>query len=182
MGHLSSVGTPQPGPALTDYVAFLRGINVGGKNLVAMGDLREWCEEAGLKGARTYIQSGNLLLQSPLSEAKLKARLEKLLQDKTGKSIRVVVRSQAELVEVLKANPFVEAEPNRVLVTLLDEKAEKAELIIPGGEQVHLHGREVYVHYPDGMGQSKLKLPYAKVGTARNLNTLQRLARPFQDI
>jgi uncharacterized protein (DUF1697 family) len=164
---------------MASFVALLRAINVGGTGILSMSDLRELCEAAGFRQVRTYIQSGNLVFTSPLAEAKVKAKLERALAAKLGKPVGVLLRSAAELDAVQKENPFPKAPPNRVIVLFLDQAPPKtalATLKIPGGEEVVLRGREIFVHYPVGQGPSKLKLPFAKEGTGRNLNTIAKLA------
>ena len=169
--------------AVTAYVALLRAINVGGTGKLAMRDLAALCESAGFTCVKTFIQSGNVVFKTRLSEAKVKAALEPLLAAKVGKPVGVMVRSGAELASVLKRNPFARAEPNRVVVLFLDAPPKRNALdglVIPGREQVKLDGREVFIHYPDGQGRSKLKLPMAQTGTARNFNTVTKLAAMAQ--
>jgi uncharacterized protein (DUF1697 family) len=164
---------------MTVYAALLRAINVGGTGKLAMTELRGLCESAGFDCVKTYIQSGNVVFKSALSEARVKAKLEKALAAKMGKPFFAMVRSTGELRAIVKRNPFKQAAPNQVLVLFLDEtpaKSALAGLAIPGREKVELAGREVFIHYPDGMGRSKLKIPFAKTGTGRNLNTVQKLA------
>jgi uncharacterized protein (DUF1697 family) len=161
------------------FVGLLRAVNVGGTGKLMMSELRALCDAAGFSEARTYIQSGNVLFKSTLAEAKVKSTLEKALGAKLGKPSSVLVRSRAELDAIIEHNPFPEAPPSRVIVLFMDEKAAKsalAKLVIPGKEQVELAGREVYTYYPEGMGRSKLKLPFASTGTGRNLNTVIKLA------
>jgi uncharacterized protein (DUF1697 family) len=161
------------------YVALLRAINVGGTGKLPMTELRDLCESAGFDCVKTYIQSGNVIFKSALPEAKVKAKLEKALTAKMGKPFFALVRTATELGAVVKRNPFKQATPNQVLVLFLDEKPAKnalAGLKIPGREKVELTGREVFIHYPDGMGRSKLRIPFAKTGTGRNLNTVETLA------
>lgn len=161
------------------FVALLRAINVGGTGKLAMADLVKLCDKAGFKGAKTYIQSGNVVFDSSDGEAKVKATLEKALAAKLGKPVGVLLRSAAELDRVLAHNPFKQAPPNRVIVLFLDEAPAKdavAGVKSPGGEKLVLRGRELYIHYPDGQGVSKLKVPLAREGTGRNLNTVTRLA------
>jgi uncharacterized protein (DUF1697 family) len=89
-----------------------------------------------------------------------------------------VVRTAAEMSAVLDANPFHGAEPNRVVVIFLDHPPPPDALhAISGqaGEQLALGSREIHVHYPNGIGVSKLKIPAARAGTARNLNTVVKL-------
>jgi uncharacterized protein (DUF1697 family) len=161
------------------FVALLRAINVGGTGKLAMGDLRQLCEEAGFKDCRTYIQSGNAVFRSALSEPSVKAKLEKSLATLFGKSSGALVRTRAELQAIIKDNPFKSAEANRVLVLFMDEPLPRDALKglqIPGREKVRVEGREIFIHFPDGMGRSKLKVPFAQTGTGRNMNTVVKLA------
>jgi len=161
------------------FVALLRAINVGGTGKLAMRELVTLCEAAGFTKVKTYIQSGNVLFESRLGEAKVKGKLEQLLAAKLGKPFDVLLRSAAELEAVLLHNPFKQAAPSRVLVLFLNEAPAKnalANLVVPANEEVKLHGREVFIHYPDGMGRSKLKLPLVATATGRNLNTVSKLA------
>jgi uncharacterized protein (DUF1697 family) len=162
------------------YVAFLRGINVGGNTMISMKELAAICTNMGLLDVRTYLNSGNVIFQSPLPEAELQKVLETALSGKTGKDIMVVVRSHGDLERVVKDNPFPEAVPSQIGVLFVTESIAKnilAEFVIPGREEVVPGKREVYVHYPDGMGRSKLKWPLSlRNGTMRNINTLSKLA------
>lgn len=164
---------------MTSFVALLRAINVGGTGKLAMADLVTLCEKAGFTGVKTYIQSGNVVFRAAGSEAKVKAVLEKAVAAKVGKPVGVLVRTADELEGVLAGNPFPAAAPNRVIVFFLDDAPPRTALKDvkpPGREELELCGREIYVHYPDGQGPSKLKVPLAAVGTGRNLNTVAKLA------
>jgi uncharacterized protein (DUF1697 family) len=164
---------------MTAFVALLRAINVGGTGKLPMSELAEMCRAASFADVRTYIQSGNVVFTSKLSEPTVKKKLEDLLAKKLGKPAGVMVRTGDELRAVLKSNPFKQAPPNRVLVLFLDgppARAVFADLTGPDGEEVKLKGREVFVHYPNGQGKSKLKLPLANLGTGRNINTVSKLA------
>ena len=91
-----------------------------------------------------------------------------------------MVRSAAEMAQVAADNPFPKAAPNRTVAIFLDGKPPKDALSGVRGqkdEEIKLGRREIYVHYGDGMGQSKLVVPAAKLGTARNLNTVATLAK-----
>ena len=170
---------------MTVFVARLRAVNVGGTGKLAVTDLVRICDRCGFEGAKTYIQSGNVVMKSPLPEAKVKAALEKALVAKIGKPVGVFVRTCAEIARVRASNPFAGAAPNRVIVFFLDEAPPKGALdgvATPGGERIVAKGREVFVHYPDGIGPSKLKLPVAKTGTGRNLNTVAKLAEMAEAI
>ena len=163
--------------AMTVFIALLRAINVGGTGKLAMKDLSALCVELGFAEVRTYIQSGNVIFQSRLSEPAIRSKLEQALTEKLGKPVDVVLRTAAELRAVLEANPFPRAEPAKVGVYFQSEPVKKGlldEVVAPGGEEVRAGKREIYVHFPHGMGRSKLKLP-AGGRTARNLNTVAKL-------
>jgi uncharacterized protein (DUF1697 family) len=165
---------------MNTHIAFLRGINVGGNTMVSMKELVAICAHIGFKNVRTYLNSGNVIFQSSLPEAELQRVLETALLAKTGKDIGVVIRSPGDLERVVTGNPFPEAVPSQVGVLLVREPVAKdilAEFVIPGREKVVPGRREVYVHYPDGMGRSKLKWPLSlRGGTMRNITTLSKLA------
>ena len=164
---------------LTTYIGFLRGVNVGGRTMLPMSELRTLCEKLGFERVRTYIQSGNLILETPLSEGALTKQLETALQQKMGKRIPVAIRTIDELENVLTKNPFQNAEPARVGVMFFAKPVQKDFLdrvSTSTGEEVKIGKREVYVYYPNGMGRSKLKLPKeADEGTVRNINTVRKL-------
>jgi uncharacterized protein (DUF1697 family) len=164
---------------MTSYAALLRAINVGGTGTLLMKDLIALCEASGLLDVATYIQSGNVVFTSRLSEAAIATTLERALAAKVGKPVGVLIRTADELASIAKRNPFKAAAPNRVVVFLLPKAPARAAIeavVIPAREEVRADGREVFVHYPDGQGRSKLKLPFADVGTGRNLNTINTLA------
>ncbi|MBI5265101.1 MAG: DUF1697 domain-containing protein [Bradyrhizobium sp.] len=162
------------------FVALLRAVNVGGTGKLPMSELKAMCEEIGLKAARTYIASGNVVFESRKSEDAIKTALEKRLQAYAGAPVGVLVRSASEMAEVLASNPFPNAAPNRTVAIFLDKPPPADALAGIRGrknEEVRLGRREIYVHYGDGMGTSKLVIPAAKAGTARNMNTIATLAK-----
>jgi len=161
------------------YAALLRAVNVGGTGKLPMADLRAMCESIGFADARTYIASGNVVFKSRLGESAVKAKLERCLEAYAGKPVGVLVRTGAELAAVLAANPFKTTAANRTLAIFLDAAPPANTLATVSGRQteaVALGAREIYVHYPAGMAQSKLKIGAAKAGTARNMNTVEKLA------
>ncbi|MFS8044708.1 DUF1697 domain-containing protein [Rhizobium sp. BR 314] len=167
------------------FVALLRAVNVGGTGALPMAELKALCEEIGLSDVKTYIQSGNVLFRSDEGEAKVQARLEEALARKMGSSPGVILRSRQELEHAADNSPFPLAKPNYLLVSFLPDEPPKDaldKLVAPGGEEVHIAGREIYVHYPDGSGRSKLKLPALKAGTSRNLNTVRKLAEMAREL
>jgi uncharacterized protein (DUF1697 family) len=162
------------------FVALLRAVNVGGTGKLPMSELKAMCEGLGFCAVRTYIASGNVVFTSRKSEAAVKSALEKQLVAFAGKPLGVMVRSAAEMAQILADNPFPKAAPNRTVAIFLDGKPPKDTLSGVRGqkdEEISLGRREIYVHYGDGMGQSKLVIPAAKTGTARNINTIATLAK-----
>src|SRR5262245_20922107 len=164
---------------MAKYVALLRAVNVGGTGKLPMAELKTMCSDAGFTEVETYIASGNVVFESKLAAAKVKSALEKRLQEYSGKPVGVAIRTAAEMQAILKANPFPKAAPNFTVAIFLDEPPPVDALRHASGlndEKMRLGTREIYVHYPSGMGRSKLKIPAAKLGTARNINTVTKLA------
>jgi uncharacterized protein (DUF1697 family) len=165
---------------MASLVALLRAVNVGGTGKLPMSDLKDICEELGFGAVRTYIASGNVVFESRKSEAAVKAALEKRLDAYAGKPVGVLVRTAAEMAQVLADNPFPKATPNRTMAVFLDRAPPADTLAGVRGqkdEEIRLGRREIYIHYGEGMGQSKLVIAAAKAGTARNMNTVAVLAK-----
>jgi uncharacterized protein (DUF1697 family) len=164
---------------LNTYIALLRAVNVGGTGKLPMADLKAMCIALGFTQVQTYIASGNVVFQSALSVAKVQAALEAKLHTYAGKPVGVHLRTTAQMQAVREGNPFPKAAPNRVMAIFLDAPADKSMFTGITGqkdEQIALGLNELYVHYGEGMAQSKLKIPAAKTGTARNMNTVGKLA------
>lgn len=165
---------------MTTFVALLRAVNVGGTGKLPMTALKAICEDAGFAMVRTYIASGNVVFTSRLFEAKVKAALEQRLAVHAGKPVGAMVRDAEEMAAVLAGNPFADRPRNRVVAIFLD-RAPPADTIDRAtgrrDEVIALGTREIYVDYREGMGTSKLRMPAALTGTARNLNTVAKLAR-----
>jgi uncharacterized protein (DUF1697 family) len=164
---------------MSAYIALLRAVNVGGTGKLPMTELKSICETASLRSVRTYIASGNVVFTSRKSEAQVKAALEAPLARFAGKPVGVLVRTAAEMAAVLAANPFPEFPGNRTAVFFLDRPPAADALrsvTNQTNEQLRLGKREIYVFYPDGQGASKLRIPAAKEATARNMNTVAKLA------
>lgn len=161
-------------------VGLLRAVNVGGTGPLPMRDLVRICESAAFTGVRTYIQSGNVVFRTRLSPEKAAQALARALLDETGSAIDVLVRTPADLDRIVRDNPFLGADGARVVVLFCSEKVPKAALkgvSGPAGEEVVADEREIYIHYPEGQGRSKLKLPRLPgFQTARNINTVTKLA------
>ena len=160
-------------------IALLRAVNVGGTGKLPMATLVAMCEALGFTRVRTYIASGNVVFDARVSPEKARAALEARLADHAGKPVGVVMRSPAEMAATLQANPFPNDAPNRVVAIFFEQAPEPSCLQAVRGrrdEQLALVGREIWVSYGDGMADSKLVIPAARSGTARNLNTVAKLA------
>jgi uncharacterized protein (DUF1697 family) len=169
------------------YVAMLRGVNVG-QNILRMERLRELCASGGMKNARTYVHSGNVVFEGEGPAAKWCAVLEKKLVGETRLPVSVMVRTAAEMNQVLAGNPFLKEkgiDRTRMGAVFLQETSSTAglaamEAMKPkiGKERFHVAGREIYIHCPDGFGRAKLYLldkPLAQKTTTRNWNTVEKL-------
>ena len=174
---------------MTTYVALLRGVNVGGHNMVAMLELRKLCERLGLENVRTLLQSGNVVFESASRNvAALEAKLEQETAKRLGVKPAYFVRTADEWASLVQRNPFprqAEADPGHLLAVLMKQapKAGAVEALrkaIVGRELVEARGRDAYFVYPDGVGRSKLtpnliERHLGGGGTARNWNTVLKL-------
>jgi uncharacterized protein (DUF1697 family) len=170
---------------MTAFVALLRAVNVLGTGKLPMTELKSMCESCGFESVRTYIASGNVVFQSRKKEAQVKAALEAALLAFAGKPMAAMVRTAEEMAAVLAANPFAHHRGDRTVAFFLDHAPTQTDLDCVSkltNEQLHLGRREIYVAYPDGIGNSRLNLPAARLGTARNMNTIAKLAQMAADL
>src|SRR6202521_4565164 len=138
---------------MASFVALLRAVNVGGTGKLPMSDLKDICEKLGFGAVRTYIASGNVVFISRKSEATIKAELERRLEAYAGKPVGVLVRTAAEMAQVLADNPFPKLAPNRTMAVFLDRSPPADTLAGIRGrrdEQIQLGRREIYIHYSEG--------------------------------
>jgi uncharacterized protein (DUF1697 family) len=166
------------GLSMPIFVALLRAVNVGGTGLLPMAELKALCVDAGFAQVQTYIASGNVVFRARSPAAKVKAALEARLQARAGKPVRVAIRTADEMEAVLQGNPFPGAPAKRVVAIFLDAPPPPDALDHArglGAEELRLGVREIYVRYGEDMGRSKLDIPAARAGTARNMNTIARL-------
>lgn len=164
---------------MTGYVALLRAVNVAGTGKLPMSELKRIGEACGFANVRTFIASGNLLFESKLAEAQARGRVKDALQQFFGKPVPVFVRSAAEIAATAAANPFDDDKPSRVMCHFIAEPpvaAMLAEARDVAGERMALGPRCIFVSYGEGIGKSRLKLPAVKNGTARNMNSVARMA------
>ncbi len=161
------------------YVALLRAINVGGHGKLAMADLQRLCPESGFICVRTFIASGNVVFETDGPEDLVRSALEARLHAHVGAPVGVILRTGAEMAGVVARNPFPDQPRDRVMALFTDgplpgdvlegAKGHKDERIVRGE-------REMFMFYPNGMATTRLSLPAGKIGTARNMNTVSKLA------
>jgi uncharacterized protein (DUF1697 family) len=166
---------------VSTQVALLRGVNLGQRKVI-MSELRAICADAGFTQVSTLLASGNLLLNTKLRGAKLEQRLEKLILDGMGLKTDVFVRDADQLDAVIAANPFkafAKTTPAFMVVLFMRGPASRAEMEAMAatalmGEEIKQGKDCLYIKFPQGQGPSKLKAP--KLSTARNWNTVTKLA------
>ena len=175
---------------MVTYVALLRGINVGGRNKVAMAGLRALLTELGHVQPRTYLQSGNAVFASDRTDADaLAAELQGRIAARLGVSPAVLLRTAQELAEVVAANPYAEAaaaDPTKVFAAFLsaepsDPEALAFDVEAYAPEQLAVGQRVRYLHLPAGLGRSRLAEDLARRRrdvdvTIRNWRTVTTLA------
>ena len=168
-------------------IALLRGINLGPHRRIAMPTLRELLSGAGFEEARTYLQSGNVVLGTDAHPGELETRLEQLLTERLGFDVEVIVRTAQEWQAVTERNPLagVAVDPKRYQVTFLEqplkqERVDELASLAAGDERFVADGRELYAWHPAGVARSRL---WAKLGskslgvkaTSRNWATVMAL-------
>jgi uncharacterized protein (DUF1697 family) len=165
---------------LTAYVALIRAVNVSGTGKLLKEDLQAMGEACGFDNVRTFINSGNLLFTSDCGEAEAKARVEQSVARHFGTPVRVYVRSAREMAEAVERDPFTDDKPSRRYAHFIDESPRQAmldEARDVAGERMALGPRLLYVSYGEGIGRTRLKLPAVKQGTARNMNSVAKMAK-----
>ena len=147
------------------YIALLRAVNVGGTGALPMAALKSMCLDAGFARVETYIASGNVVFGSKAAASRVKAELEARLLAYAKRPVDVIVRTAAEMTGVLKANPFGKTEPKYTYVVFLDKPPPRDALdhaVGVNGEKMALGKREIFIHYANGMGRSRVRIPAAK--------------------
>lgn len=166
-------------------IALLRAINVGGRKMVAMADLRDLLTKLGFENVRSVLQSGNLVFDSPRPAKEVEKLLEKESAARLGLETDFFVRNAKEWDAIIDANPFrkeAKDDPGRLVVLFLKGTGDGPTLqkAIKDREVARGEGRQLYVYYPDGQGRSRLTnaLIEKTLGTrvtARNWNTVLKL-------
>ena len=166
------------------YVAFLRAVNVGGTGKIPMSELKKLCESLGFLSVKTYIASGNVLFKSDLSAEKIREILEAKLEEYFGKYCETYVKSSSELIEIIKENPFLNCVPNRVICCFINQMPNDVLLGAKNqkDEEIIKTKSAIFIHYGNGMADSKLQTPWLKVASGRNINTISKIYELLQQI
>jgi uncharacterized protein (DUF1697 family) len=178
----------------TKYLALFRGVNVGGNNKLPMKEVPAIFTECGCRDVRTYIQSGNVIFNAPARvAAQAPAAVMRKVHDRFGFEAPIIMRTFEELGAVLLANPFLDkgVADNRLLVTFLADLPDAAGVLQldpnrSPGDAFAIVGRELYLHFSEGMARTKLTSQYfdsrlKTIGTARNWRTVQQLHALMKD-
>jgi uncharacterized protein (DUF1697 family) len=174
---------------MTTYIALLRAINLAGKNMVGMADLRDLMTKLGLQDGQSLLQSGNLVFRTDaVKNADLERRLEDATKKRLGLEIAYMVRTADEWKALIAGNPFpdeAERDPGHLLVVVLKSAPDREQVAslqkaIKDREIVRVKDRQAYIVYPDGVGRSRLTNALIEKnlgtrGTARNWNTVLKL-------
>ena len=172
---------------MENYVILLRGVMPTGKNKVLMAPLRAALEAAGLQNVRTYIQSGNLLVDSDLTRPLLENLVHEVIENTSGGDIAVIARTAAQFCEVLSQNPFSGDDPSRQYFSLLSAPPgasllKKFLAIDFSPDQVTVVGDVLYALYATQHSNSKFNNNYFErklnvTATSRNYNTIAKLTK-----
>ncbi len=171
---------------MQQYIVFLRAVNVSGKHIIKMQELKAALQAAGFEEVQSYIQSGNLVLQSGLKSPEVSRQIKELIAAKFQLDIEVFVKSRDVLQQALEHCPYgAECPPNRVFITLLDRKPDAALLkalqAVDHKEEVFSVWEDVlYFYLPEGMAKAKMGNPYFEgklklKATGRNVNTVRKM-------
>ena len=177
------------GHEMAVIISMLRGVNVGGHNKIKMEALRALYESMKLRDAQTYVQSGNVIFRTDERDIpRLAKRIEDGIERNFGFRPNVILRTGAEMREVVARNPFAKRrgiEPSKLLVSFLasdpgEEAREKVRQMKCDPEELRIEGRELYIYFPNGIGRSKLSLGVLEKtlktpGTGRNWNSVTKV-------
>lgn len=178
---------------MVSFIALLRGINVGGRNILPMRELEELLRELGCRAVRTYIQSGNVVLQSDADPTELAVAITGQIAAQRGFEPRVLLLRKSELLAAVEGNPFPEgtSDPKSLHLGFLESEPERPDIeglegIRAASERFELRGRVFYLHAPDGIGRSQLAAKSEKLlgvpMTMRNWRTVDKILGLFQGL
>jgi uncharacterized protein (DUF1697 family) len=166
------------------FVAFLRGVNLGPAKKISMAELRSMAEDLGYDDVATYINSGNLIVRTGKKAATVERELSRAIGERFGHEVDVAVRSEAELKELLAKNPYPDGDPSQVTVAFMvkapgAQAKERVAAVATDHEPVTFTGKDVYVNYTKGLGQSKLAQRFSDIvgvsSTIRNVRTIAKI-------
>ena len=174
------------------HVALLRGINVGGKNMLPMKDLAALFTQAGCGEVRTYIQSGNVIFEAPAGAPNVAATVTASIEKRFGIRIPVIIRTSQQMARIIRDNPFLSAVTDQrwlhVYFLAGSPSAQAVSALDPARsapDAFHVLGQEIYLHVPNGMGRTKLTNTYfdsklSTICTARNWATVRKLSEMME--
>ena len=166
------------------YVAFLRGVNLGPNNKISMPALRAMAEDLGYTEVATYINSGNLIISSPKKSSTVEQEIADAIKKTFGRPIDLTVRTPAQLKKILADNPYPDGNPSQVTVAFLTKAPpkdanDKVAAVAKDYEPFTFASQEVYVHYSQGIGRSKLAEKFSDIigvsSTVRNVRTVEKV-------
>lgn len=172
---------------MATFVALLRGVNVSGKNKLPMADLRSAAESAGFENVRTYVQSGNLIVDSTGTAKSIAERVRGLIESGFGLDVPVIVRTARQWAKIAETNPYAAdgVEPKQLYVAFVDRKTKAADgktldTIKLGDDTYSLSGTEVFLNLVSGAGRTKLtnnaiENKLNTVATTRNWRTVHKI-------
>jgi uncharacterized protein (DUF1697 family) len=175
---------------MASVVAFLRGVNMTGHNVIKMADLAALCRKLGYKDAETYIQSGNVIFTNPDNRTggETELLIEQAIKNQFGHDISVMIRSAEELKKILQINPFVQSEDidqSKHAALFLKEAPISIQIDKLAGidyppDRFFVSGKEIFIWCPNGFGKTKLYTNFFEnkmkvIGTARNWKTISTL-------
>lgn len=170
---------------MPNYIALLRGINVSGRNKLPMAALKSLCEDLGYTQVTTYIQSGNVILQTNDKPKEIAQSLAHAIQAQFGYTVPVLVREATFFRQVIAQNPFQDCDPKTLHVTLLEGKGYEERLVklatdIRGEDRFIAKKDVVYLYCPNGYGRTVLNNNFFETktdasATTRNWRTICKL-------
>jgi len=174
---------------MNKYIAFLRAINVGGTTIIKMTDLKQMFESFGLEHVETYIQTGNVIFESAESRVSLlEKRIERQMEEASGKRIRLFVRTIREVAGMVESCPFHPKEGETVHVVILEKKpgredTEKLISLRSEADDFAVRGREAFNLRRDReksvFSNQMVEKILGSAGTTRNLTTIQKLSEKY---
>lgn len=168
------------------YIILLRAVNVSGKNIIKMAELKKHLENNNFRNVKTYIQSGNIVLQSDHTAILVQQTITEIIKKEFQLGIQIFVLQEEQLDKIINENPFPSDFPNnKVYVTFLEtiptlENTSAFQKLEIGEEQYKIIDHILYFYVPEGMSNSKLSNPFIESklklkATGRNLNTINKL-------